>query len=101
MTVFAVHVHVEKTLRTKFEPKTIPCVFFGYDDGASAAILGKIPGFTIIYSAHGHYNGDDFPCRTMEQRGWEPLPMYDQHEEDPLIPWAGMLTSEAQAMAEA
>ena len=94
----AVHVHVEKKQRTKFEPKTVPCVFFGYDDGASAAILGKIPGFAIIYSAHGHYNDDDFPCRTMEQRGWEPLPTYDQHEDDPLIPWVGPDIHSSQAM---
>ena len=43
-------------------------MFFGYDDAASAAILGKLPGMAILYSAHGKYNDDDFPCRTMSSR---------------------------------
>ena len=42
----AAHVHVEKKKRTRFEPKSTPCVFFGYDDAASAAILAKLPDFT-------------------------------------------------------
>ena len=91
----AVHVHVEKKQRSKFESKTIPCVFFGYDDASSAAIMGKLPGFAIIYSAHGHYNDDDFPCRNMEHRGWDPLPTtYDQTEDDALLPWLGPGASE-------
>ena len=82
----AVHVHVEKKQRSKFESKTIPCVFFGYDDASSAAIMGKLPGFAIIYSAHGHYNDDDFPCRNMEHRGWDPLPTtYDQTDPAPMV----------------
>ena len=54
----AVHVHVEKRFRTRFEPKSIPCIFLGYDDAGSAAILGKLPGLAIIHSAHAHYNDD-------------------------------------------
>ena len=85
----AVHVHVERRQRTRFEPKTTPCIFFGYDDAASAAILGKLPGFAIIHSAHAHYNDDDFPCRAMEHKGWEAIPTYDGTEDNHTDQWLG------------
>ena len=85
----AVHVHIEKKNRGRFEPKTFPCVFFGYDEAASAAILGRLPGFAIICSAHGHYNDDDFPCRTMEHKGWEASHTYESVDDDPLVKWVG------------
>ena len=44
----SVHVHVEKKSRTRFDAKSFPCVFFGYDDAASAAILGKLPGMALL-----------------------------------------------------
>ena len=85
----AVHVHVEKRFRTRFEPKSIPCIFLGYDDAGSAAILGKLPGLAIIHSAHAHYNDDDFPCRALDYRGWEFNPAYDHPTVDPLDAWLG------------
>ena len=85
----AAHVHVEKKKRTRFEPKSTPCVFFGYDDAASAAILAKLPDFTILYSAHAHYNDEDFPCRKFNHKGWEPSYSYDLAEEDPFTKWLG------------
>ena len=75
--------------RTKFESKAYPCVFFGYDEMASAAILGKLPGFGIIYSAHGQYNDEDFPCRAMDYRGWDSTHTYDVVEDEPLAKWLG------------
>ena len=78
---------MEKKKRTRFEPKSTPSIFFGYDDAASA-ILAKLPSFTILYSAHAHYNDEDFPCRK-KNKGWEPSYSYDLAEEDPFSQWLG------------
>ena len=90
----SVHVHVEKKSRTRFDAKSFPCVFFGYDDAASAAILGKLPGMAILYSAHGKYNDDDFPCRTMSSRVWESTSTYDNSQDNPSDIWFGPPPSE-------
>ena len=85
----AVHVHIERKGRSRFDAKSFPCVFFGYDDTASAAILGKLPGMSILYSAHGKYNDDDFPCRMMGSRVWESTPTYDNAQANPSDIWFG------------
>ena len=85
----AVHVHVERMKRSRFDAKSFPCVFFGYDDAASAAILGKLPGMSILYSAHGRYNDEDFPCRSMGTRVWESTSSYDNPQSNPSDVWFG------------
>ena len=85
----SVHVHVEKKYRTRFEAKSYPCVFFGYDDAASAAILGKLPGLSIVHSAHGRYNDDEFPCRSMGARSWDHTHTYDTSCSNPADVWFG------------
>ena len=85
----AVHVHIEKSNRSRFDAKSFPCVFFGYDDAASAAILGKLPGMSIIYSAHGKYDDDDFPCRGMGSRVWDSTSTYDNSQANPSDVWFG------------
>ena len=54
----------EKEKKRTVDSKSFHRVFFGYDHAASAAILEKLPGMSILYSAHGRYNDEDFPCRS-------------------------------------
>ena len=85
----AVHVHIERKNRSRFDAKSFPCVFLGYDDAASASILGKLPGMSILYSAHGKYDDDDFPCRRMGSRVWESTSTYDGSQANPSDVWFG------------
>ena len=49
--------------QAKFGPKTVSCIYLGFDDNALSFILGKLPNFGIVHSAHAVFNDDDFPCR--------------------------------------
>ena len=80
--------------RTRFDAKSFPCIFFGYDDAASAAILGKLPGMSILYSAHGRYNDEEFPCRDLGTRSWEPTSTYDTSHVNPSDVWFGPTPNE-------
>ena len=73
----------EKEKKRTVDSKSFHRVFFGYDHAASAAILEKLPGMSILYSAHGRYNDEDFPSRSMESRSWDSVATYGDSQSNP------------------
>jgi hypothetical protein len=73
----------------RFAPKTIRCVNFGYEDNSLSYVLGVLPGYNIIHTAHAYFDDDDFPCRSLASAVWDDHPPYDAAAHDPLGPWLG------------
>ena len=84
----AVEAVLPQRQQTRFGPKTISCIFLGYDDNALSYILAKVPGLGLLHTAHAVFNDDVFPCRK-EASVWTLDASFDADTADPLSHWLG------------
>ena len=85
----AVEAVLPKHSQARFAPKTVSCIFLGFDDNSLSYVLARLPNYGILHTAHAIFNDGDFPCRRLVAANWPMGGAYDEHAEDPLSHWLG------------
>ena len=85
----AVEAVLPKHSQTRYAPKTVSCIFLGFDDNSLSYVLARLPNYAILHTAHAVFNDNDFPCRKVRASNWPQDNVYDQLVVDPLSHWLG------------
>ena len=81
----AVEAVLPKHSQTRFAPKTVSCIFLGFDDNSLSYVLARLPNYAILHTALAVFNDNDFPCRKVRASNWPQDNVYDQLVVDPLL----------------